>query len=86
MFHIAHEEGLISEKGNMHLGARCMLMDRHADLDNDARCGFSIVRAREIDRIGVKGVVDRIVRTVGEEKVYLSVDIDVLDPGTLSFL
>lgn len=81
MFHIAHEEGLLSNKSNMHLGARCTLLDRHFDLDNDSRCGFSYIRAREIDRLGIEGVVEKIKKTVGDEFVYLSIDIDVLDPG-----
>ena len=66
----------------MHLGTRCALFDEHYDLKNDLRCGFSLVRAREIDRIGVAGVVKNIVKRVGlDEFVYLSVDIDVLDPA-----
>ncbi len=58
-----------------------MLMDKHYDLDNDARCGFSYIRAREIDQIGVDKIIARIVETVGDNYVYLSIDIDVLDPG-----
>ena len=80
MFHILHEEGLLADK-NMHLGSRSMLFDRHYDLDNDARCGFSYVRAREIDTIGIDNVIKRIVNTVGDSYVYLSIDIDVMDPG-----
>ncbi|KAH7377852.1 arginase family protein [Pyrenochaeta sp. MPI-SDFR-AT-0127] len=81
MFHILHEEGLLSEDRNMHLGSRSMLFDRHYDLKNDARCGFSSIRARELDKLGVAGVVDRIVKTVGNSYVYLSIDIDVMDPA-----
>lgn len=40
-----------------------------------------MVKAREIDAIGVKGVVERIWKKVEGQKVYLSVDIDVLDPA-----
>lgn len=81
MLHIAHEEGLLSNHSNMHLGSRCALFDEHYDLNNDLRCGFNIVRARELDKIGVDNVVKKIVDTVGDEYVYLSVDIDVLDPA-----
>jgi agmatinase len=81
MLHIAHEEGLISNSSNMHLGTRCTLVDEHFDLNNDLRCGFEMVKAREIDVIGVKGVVERIWKKVRGQKVYLSVDIDVLDPA-----
>lgn len=81
MLHIAHEEGLLSNHSNMHLGSRCALFDEHYDLNNDIRCGFSIIRARELDNIGVDKVVKKIVDTVGDEYVYLSIDIDVLDPA-----
>jgi agmatinase len=81
MLHIAHEEGLLSNHSNMHLGSRCQLFDEHYDLDNDLRCGFSYIRARELDRLGVDKVVKKILETVGNEFVYLSVDIDVLDPA-----
>jgi agmatinase len=81
MLHIAHEEGLLSNKSNMHLGSRCKLMSEHLDLDNDLRCGFNYIRARELDKLGVDKVVEKIVKTVGDEYVYLSVDIDVLDPA-----
>lgn len=81
MLHIAHEEGLLSNHSNMHLGSRCTLFDEHYDLKNDLRCGFSYIRARELDTLGIDKVVRRIVNTVGDEYVYLSVDIDVLDPA-----
>lgn len=81
MFHILHQEGAITEKGNMHLGSRSKLMDRHYDMDHDAECGFTAVRARELDRIGVDAIVQRIVQMVKDQPVYVSIDIDVLDPG-----
>lgn len=85
MFHIAHEEGLLSNNSNMHLGIRCALFDRDYDLEHDTACGFSYIRAREIDSIGIKKIVERVVKTVGDQYVYLSVDIDVLDPGAFIF-
>jgi agmatinase len=81
MLHIAHEEGLLSNHSNMHLGSRTGLFDEHYDLNNDLRCGFSYIRARELDQLGIAKVVQKIVDRVGEEYVYLSVDIDVLDPA-----
>lgn len=81
MFHILHEEGLLSKHGNMHLGSRSMLFDKDYDLRNDARCGFSYIRARELDVLGIEKVVRKIVETVADGFVYLSIDIDVLDPA-----
>lgn len=81
MLHIAHEEGLLSNHSNMHLGTHYALFDEHFDLDNDLRCGFRYIRARELDEIGIGQVIKRIVDTIREEYVYLSLDIDVLDPA-----
>ncbi|WYZ38201.1 hypothetical protein EsH8_III_000115 [Colletotrichum jinshuiense] len=81
MLHIAHEEGLLSNDSNMHIGSRSMLFDKIYDLKNDHRCGFSYIRAREIDNIGVDGIIKKIVEKVNDEYVYLSIDIDVLDPA-----
>ena len=76
--HIAHSEGLVLNS-SIHAGIRAPLMRPHGDLRNDRRCGFSIVTARDIDRIGVKGVVRKLKERVGGTNVYISVDIDVLD-------
>lgn len=56
-------------------------MHRKGDTRNDKRCGFEIVTARDIDRIGVDGIIKRLKERVGNTKVYISVDIDVLDPA-----
>lgn len=79
--HIAHEEGLISNHSSIHVGIRAPLSSRWSDLANDAKCGFDIVTARDIDDIGVKGIIKRIKERVGDGNVYISVDIDVLDPA-----
>lgn len=48
---------------------------------NDRRCGFAVITARDIDKIGAQGIIDSIKDRVGENRVYISVDIDVLDPA-----
>lgn len=40
-----------------------------------------MVKARDIDRIGVSGVIEKIKERVAGSRVYISVDIDVLDPA-----
>jgi agmatinase len=54
---------------------------KKGDVRNDLRCGFEIVRARDIDRIGTQGIIDKLKERVAGTKVYISVDIDVLDPA-----
>lgn len=40
------------------------------------------MEAREIDKIGTDGIIKKILDRVGTEKpVYLSLDIDTLDPA-----
>lgn len=81
MLHLAHKEGLMSNDSNMHLGLRSMMFDQLGDLDNDRRCGFNYIRAREIDSLGINAIVDKIIQRIGNQYVYISIDIDVLDPA-----
>ena len=39
------------------------------------------MHARDIDTIGVQGVIDRVRERVGDLPVHVSIDIDVLDPA-----
>lgn len=78
--HLAHEEGLISNS-SIHAGIRAPLVRRKGDMRNDVRCGFETVKARDIDRIGVDGIVEKLKDRVAGTRVYVSVDIDVLDPA-----
>jgi len=54
---------------------------KKGDLRNDRRCGFEIIKARDIDRLGAQGVIESLKKRVGDTKVYISVDIDSLDPA-----
>ncbi|CAN8101257.1 unnamed protein product [Discula destructiva] len=78
--HIAHEEGLIKNT-SIHAGIRAPVMRPKDDIRNDIRCGFDLITARAIDKIGADGIIDQIKRRVGDSNVYISVDIDVLDPA-----
>ena len=80
-FYHAHEEGLLLNDTNIHAGIRTTLSGL-SDYANDGYCGFEIVEAREIDVIGTEGIIKRIRDRVGTTKpVYLSIDIDTLDPA-----
>lgn len=79
-FHAA-QEGLLANDTNIHAGIRTTLSGP-SDYENDGYCGFQIVEAREIDKIGTDGIIKRIKERVGTDKpVYLSIDIDTLDPA-----
>jgi agmatinase len=79
-FRRASEEGLLDRSGCLHVGTRGPLYAA-ADLTDDAELGFQIVPATELDYLGVAGLTERIQARVGERPVYVSVDIDVLDPA-----
>lgn len=76
----AFEEGLLVEDHCMHLGIRGPIYDK-IDLKEDADFGFKTIRASDLDRIGIEAAVDQVRRRVGDLPVYLSIDIDVLDPA-----
>ncbi|MBO0848826.1 MAG: agmatinase, partial [Pseudonocardia sp.] len=80
MFRRAYEEGLLAPDSGIHLGIRGPLYDG-SDLFDDARFGFQVIRAGELDVLGIEETAARIRRRVGDAPIYLSVDIDVLDPA-----
>lgn len=80
-FYHAAQEGLLANDSNIHAGIRTTLSGP-SDYDNDGYVGFSRIEAHEIDDIGTKGIIKRILSRVGTTKpVYLSIDIDTLDPA-----
>jgi agmatinase len=79
-FRRAVEQGLLVKDHSAHVGIRGSLYDR-ADLLDDESLGFTVVHCRDVDRIGIDGVINRIRDRVGEHPVYVSIDIDVLDPA-----
>ncbi len=79
-FRRAWEEGLLLLDAAMHVGIRGPLF-APSDLTDDASFGFRIVQAMELERIGIEGAVERIRARVGDAPMYLSIDIDVLDPS-----
>lgn len=84
MFWIASNEGLILNGSSVHAGLRTRLSGADwADFEDDANQGFLRISSDDIDDLGgPKGVIDAIIARIGTETpVYVSVDIDVLDPG-----
>lgn len=83
MFWIASQEGLILNDTSVHAGLRTRLSGSgFDDYDDDTRQGFLRIETDDIDTLGPQGIVDLILERIGTETpVYLSVDIDVLDPG-----
>jgi agmatinase len=80
IFRRAFEEGLLVRDHSVHAGIRGPLYDR-GDLADDLGFGFRTFRASDIDELGVPGTTQAITDRVADLPVYLSVDIDVLDPA-----
>ncbi|KAB5558705.1 arginase family-domain-containing protein [Coniochaeta sp. 2T2.1] len=89
MFWLAGQEGVIANSSSasgpsVHAGLRTRLSgDDYADHEDDSAQNWVRISADDIDDIGTRGVVDAILEAFGEgdDPVYLSVDIDVLDPA-----
>ncbi|KAL8841471.1 MAG: hypothetical protein Q9170_000934 [Blastenia crenularia] len=83
MFWIASNEGLILNGSSAHAGLRTRLSgDSWDDYVDDDRQGFLRISSDDIDDLGTKGIIDAIIARIGlEMPTYLSIDIDVIDPG-----
>ncbi|KAA5832535.1 agmatinase [Saccharopolyspora hirsuta] len=79
-FRRAAEEGLIDFEHSMHVGLRGPLYSK-LDLDESERMGFAAVHSREFARTPLDTIIERIRARLGSRPVYLSIDIDVLDPA-----
>jgi agmatinase len=80
VFRRAGEEKLFLDHASMHVGIRGPLYSRD-DLKRDEDLGFKIVHCDEFESDGIDKVVERIRKRVGDHPLYLSIDIDVLDPA-----
>ena len=79
-FRRAHEEGLLAPDRCAHVGIRGPLFSAQ-DLVDDAGFGFTIVGAFDYLTRSVASVADELRARVGDAPVYVSIDIDVLDPA-----
>ena len=79
-FRRAFEEGLLQRERSIHVGIRGPLFSPR-DLLDDAGFGFRIVTAMDLETLGIAGALERVVQRVGDAPLYVSIDIDVLDPA-----
>lgn len=83
---MASNEGLILNGSSVHAGLRTRLSGvGWDDYVDDDRQGFLRISADDIDEIGTSGIVSAIIERIGTDlPTYLSIDIDVIDPGLVS--
>lgn len=76
----ASEEGLLAKDHLAHVGIRANL-HHQSDLQRDEAIGFGIVSTMEVAERGPAEIVAALKQRVGNLPVYISIDIDVLDPA-----
>ncbi len=79
-FRRAWEEGLLRTERSVHVGLRGPLYS-DTDLSDDAGMGFEQITTDDVATRGVSEVVEQVLGRVGDAALYVSVDIDVLDPA-----
>jgi agmatinase len=79
-FRRAAEEGLLDSEHCLHIGIRGPLYSAR-DLPESAGLGFATIGADQFERLGVDEVIERMRDRLGDGPIYVSVDIDVLDPA-----
>ncbi|GHF52771.1 agmatinase [Streptomyces mashuensis] len=79
-FRRAVEEGIIDTSALSHVGVRGPVYHED-DLTEDAKLGFGIVTSADVMRRGVDEVAQQLRERIGDRPLYISVDIDVLDPA-----
>jgi len=79
-FRRAFEEGILDTDAVSHVGTRGPLYGS-SDLADDERMGFDIVTSADVMRRGPDEIAAALRERVGDRPLYISVDIDVLDPA-----
>ncbi len=80
VFRRAVEEGLLKPERSIQVGMRGPLYEA-GDLRASLELGFELITTDEVRETGVKETVARVRERVGEEKVYVSFDVDFVDPA-----
>ncbi|WP_425667373.1 agmatinase [Vibrio tubiashii] len=73
MFYHAPNEGLISAKHSVQIGIR-------TEYDQNDH-GFNVINAMEANDLSAEAIVERIRDIIGDKPVYVTFDIDCLDPA-----
>jgi agmatinase len=79
-FRRAAEEGLLDQEHCLHIGIRGPLYSER-DLPESADLGFAVIHSTDVEILGVAGTVERMRERLADRPIYVSVDIDVLDPS-----
>ncbi|MHA1244156.1 MAG: agmatinase [Candidatus Heimdallarchaeota archaeon] len=76
----AVEEKLLLVDKSIQVGLRgSTYSEDHLDIPKDM--GFDVITMEDIQKIGIKKTIQQIVNRVGQAKVFLTFDVDVVDPA-----
>ncbi|KAK0210274.1 Arginase/deacetylase [Desarmillaria ectypa] len=78
-FAVAAEENLMTNT-SIHAGIRCKMAGIQ-DVEHDDAVGFQVISTDDIDDYGINNIIKKIRQRIGNSPVYLSLDIDVVDPA-----
>lgn len=79
-FRRAMEEGLIDPSHSIQIGMRGSLYDPD-DFKIAAELGFKVIPGDELHKMTPKELAEEIIKRVGDMKVFLTFDIDFIDPA-----
>jgi len=79
VFKRAVEEGLLRPEKSIQVGMRGSLYDA-GDMQVSRDLGLELLTTDDVREAGIERTIDRIQERVGDAKVYVSFDVDFLDP------
>jgi agmatinase len=80
VFRRAVEEGLLDTSRSIQVGMRGSLY-ASGDLELSRGLGFDLVPTDEVRELGIPAVIERVRERVGDAGVYVSFDVDFVDPA-----
>lgn len=80
-FRRAVEENLVAADRSIQIGMRGSLF-RSTDITQSIDLGYDVVTTDEIYAIGVEGLAERVRERVGKHPVFLTFDMDFVDPAS----
>ena len=79
-FRRAVEEGLLLPERSIQVGMRGSIFDS-GDWNDARELGFELISTDEIRELGIEQTIGRIRERVGDAKVFVSFDVDFVDPA-----
>ncbi len=79
-FRRAVEEGIVDPAASIQLGLRGSLF-RADDVSQSVDLGFEVLTTDETMALGPEAVAERVARRIGDRPVYLTFDLDFVDPA-----